>query len=337
MNSSNTNEKILITGGTGFLGSHTAIKLNNLGYEVTVSGRKEKSDASLLNNEIKYIQLDITNEQQVRKSIINFDYVIHCAALASPFGPYQSFYNANVVGTKNIINAVLNSNTKRLIYISTPSVYFDFTDKLSIKETDALPKTQYSHYAQTKHIADNLIRDAFHKKQLPVVSLRPRAIFGPGDQTITPRILKSKIFGRIPLIKGGNAIHDFTYVGNVVDAIVLSLKSNDKTLGKFYNITNDEPINLKNWFELLFTAYNLQTSYIKIPYFLIYNISVIIEFIYYIFKIKKEPPITSYAIGLFSNSQSLDISMAKEDLGYRPKITLKEGLKLTSKDSNVSK
>jgi nucleoside-diphosphate-sugar epimerase len=327
------NEIISITGATGYLGRSVAKRLIDSGKEVRLLGRNRSKIEDLISMGGTFVPLEISNLENVRKALVGSSTIIHCAALASPWGDYEIFSKTNILGTKNIIDYCLESKVDKLIYISTPSVYFDYKNRLSIKESDTLPIKQYSHYGDTKLKADELILKAFTEEKLPVISIRPRAIFGIGDETITPRILNAKLFGRTPLINSGLALHDFTYIDNVVDAISLCLNSDDRCLGEVFNISNDEPISTKVFFEKLLSAYSKNVSFINIPYFVLNPIVKTIELIFKIFKFEKEPKLTSYGIGLFANSQTLDISKAKEMLGYSPKVSLDEAMDIISKSN----
>src|SRR6185437_15399197 len=110
------------------------------------------------------------------------------AALSSPWGKYKDFYQANVLGTENLIKAA--PKDARFIHVSSPSIYFDFSEKHNIKEDDPLPRKPVNYYVKTKLMAEALIDKAFNEQQLNVITIRPRAIFGPYDRAILPRILK---------------------------------------------------------------------------------------------------------------------------------------------------
>lgn len=318
---------ILITGGTGFLGSHTATRLKNLNNNVSIIGRDKLKAQALIAKGINFHKVDIRNIEELNKVFDCIDVVIHCAAIASPYGKWEQFRSINIDGTKNIVNMCIKYKVKRLINISTPSVYFDYTNRTNIKESDPLPKAQVSFYGQSKLIADSFIKESVNKEKLHIVSLRPRAIFGIGDKTITPRIMNSKILGKVPLINKGNALHDITYIDNVVDAIILAIESDNKTNGQIYNITNDKPLQIDKIFELFHKSFNIHYRTMFINYRLISTIAFITESIFKIFQIKREPKLTRLGVGLFAHSQTLDIQKAKDELGYMPKVSIEEGIK----------
>src|SRR5690606_3825206 len=117
-------------------------------------------------------------------------------ALSSPGGKYSDFYNSNVIGTRNIVEGSRRHQVGRLIYVSTPSLYFDYTDRWNLSESAPLPRKPVNAYAATKRRAEEEVEPAF-AAGLPVITIRPRAIFGPGDQTILPRLLLANQKGRL--------------------------------------------------------------------------------------------------------------------------------------------
>ncbi len=314
---------ILITGATGCLGKNLALRLLKSNHDIHTTGRNEISASIIVKNGALFTKADICNREEIIELCKNKDIVFHCAALSSNWGRYDDFYQANVVGTKNIIEGCKKHKVSRLIYVSTPSIYFDFSDRFNIKENDALPFKSVNHYAATKLLAEKEIDKAFNEG-LDVITIRPRAIFGPYDTSIIPRIIRLSKKGSIPLINDGNNIIDVTYVDNVVEALIKCMEANENAIGEKYNITNGSPISLKNLLLMLFEKLNMRVSFRKVNYKAAYLLAGLIE---NIFKITdKEPKLTRYSVGVLSKSQTLDITKAKKDLGYTPEVTIEKGL-----------
>ena len=244
--------KMLVTGATSGLGRNLVTHLLQKGFDVTATGRNVTAGALLAQEGAKFLPANIADTKAIDTLCANIDMVFHCAALSSPWGQYNDFYSANVLGTKNVVAGCLKHHVSRLIHVSTPSIYFDFTAKLNINENDPLPKQPANYYAATKLEAEHIVEEAFEKYGLPVISIRPRAMFGPYDATIVPRILRASKGGRVPLIGGGNALVDATYVGNVVESLLLCAKAPASCFGKKYNITNGEPLPFKLFLEKIF-------------------------------------------------------------------------------------
>jgi nucleoside-diphosphate-sugar epimerase len=319
--------KILVTGGTGFLGKTLALRLLKLGYSVTVLGRNLTVGRELEEQGILFFQANLADSEKIINACAEQSIVFHCAALSAPWGRPKDFYNANVLGTRSITQGCLRHDVKRLIHVSSPSIYFDMTDRLNIKETDSFPALPVNHYAHTKRLAEEEV-DQASAQGLPVVTIRPRALFGPGDQTILPRLIRANQRLGIPMIDNGHALIDLTYIDNAVDALLCCIDSPGNTLGKKYNITNGTPTHLSTVLQSLFQKLNLPFRPINIRYPIAYAIASLLEGLSCTVLMGKEPLFTRYTIGVLAKSQTFDISEARNELGYKPVIGIDEGLDL---------
>lgn len=316
--------KIAITGATGFLGKRLTYHLRTLGHEPVAIGRNLSIGHQLEQSGIIFKYADLTRKIEIKDLFQGVEMVVHCAALSSPWGSYQDFYSANVLATQNVIAECQTHNIQRLVHISSPSIYFNGTHRYGVKESDPLPTTSVNHYAKTKLMAEREIDHAF-QQGLNTITIRPRGIFGSGDTTIFPRLLQANERGIFPLIAGGQALIDLTHVDNVIEAVILCLNASSSALGKKYNITNDDPRPLLQIMQLLCTATDTKMNLKKTPFWLIHSMAAIMEFLCKIFT-KKEPPLTKYSVALLAKSMTLDIGLAKKELGYTPKVRLEDGI-----------
>lgn len=317
--------KVLITGGTGFLGLKTAERMALAGYKVTAAGRNATLKSHFLEKDIAFCQMDLHHPQEVIAACRGQDIVIHCGALSASWGRYEEFFQTNVRGTQHVIKGCFTHDVKRLIHISSPSIYFDFSDRFDIRETDPLPTQSCNAYAQTKLLAEKTIDKAF-RDGLHVVTLRPRGIFGPGDTTIFPRLIEANRKHRLPLIHGGQALLDMTYVENVVDAILLSIQAPAAACGQKFNITNGEPWTALALVKCLCKKLEEPFYPKQINYTAAYAAAWGMELFSKYLRNYKEPHFTRYSIGIISKSQTLDIQAAKHILGYFPRFGMEEGI-----------
>lgn len=326
-------KKVLVTGATGFLGKYLIEELLNNDYEVVAQGRKE----NVLNDiKEKYnVQILKCSLDEIKDVELKVDYVIHAAALSTVWGKWEDFYNSNIVGTENVIDFCKKNNVKRLVYVSSPSIYSAKCDRLNINEEDFDKNNQLNFYIKSKILAENLI-NSIEDDKLEKVIIRPRGLFGIGDTSIIPRLIKANRKIGIPLFNDGKNIVDITCVENVATALRLAIES-ENAVGRTYNITNGEPREFKNILEELFKQINEPPKYLKINLNLMYGVSSVIEFIYKLFHIYKEPMITKYNICTLGYSQTLNIEKAKKDLNYIPKMTLSEGIKKYAEDYKRNK
>ncbi|GIW23023.1 MAG: 3-beta hydroxysteroid dehydrogenase [Candidatus Sericytochromatia bacterium] len=306
---------ILVTGASGFLGSIVVEELSkNKDYNLISTGRNKNNLEKLSNlSVIKQGFLENTNfTNEITK---NIDIIIHSAALSSPWGKYQDFYNSNILATQNLLKSAVKNNVRRFINISTPSIYFDYKDRFNIKE-DFLPKKFVNYYAETKYKAEMIVKEFFQKGLIEALSLRPRAIVGKGDTTIMPRLIKAQKSGKLRVIGDGKNILDITSVKNVVYAIDLSIKASSNALGEAYNITNDKPILIWEFIDKAFNKLGLKLNKNSVSFDIMYNIAKVLEELSKF--TNREPVLTCYGVGALSKSMTLNIDKAKSLLKYKP-------------------
>lgn len=317
--------RCLVTGSTGCLGINLTKRLVQEGHEVIALGRNQVLGAQVSQLGAEFITLDLSQTKELDVLMAQVECVFHCAALSSPWGRYKDFYQANVIATQNLIEATPKET--RFIHVSTPSIYFDFTEKHAIKEDSVLPKKPANHYVKTKLLAETLIDKAFAEQQLQVITLRPRAIFGAYDRSIIPRLLQAEKKGVVPIIGQGNNLIDISYVDNVVESLILASQAKSTCFGKKYNITNDEPKTLVEIIHLLFSALDRQVILKSIPLGLAKKLGQCLEYLHNLPFIKEEPRLTAYSAGVLALGQTLNIDAAKQELGYKPIYSIAEGIK----------
>ncbi|MCI5724457.1 MULTISPECIES: NAD-dependent epimerase/dehydratase family protein [Fusobacterium] len=315
--------RVLLTGATGFLGKYVIDELREQGYIITAFGRNEEIGKTLEKENISFFKGDFTNIDDLYKASENVEMIVHTGALSTIWGKWEDFYNTNIVGTENVLKICREKDIKRLVYISSPSIYAAPKDQLNISENEAPFENNLNFYIKSKILAEKKIKEY---SDVPTVILRPRGLFGIGDTSIIPRLLKLNNEKAIPLFDNGEQLIDITCVENVALAVRLALES-DKAVNNIYNITNGEPKKFKEILDLFFYEMNIEGNYKNLNYFFTKIIVNILENFYKIFKFQKEPILTKYTLYLLKYSQTLSIEKAKQDLNYQPKLTIAEGIK----------
>jgi nucleoside-diphosphate-sugar epimerase len=240
------------------------------------------------------------------------------------WGSARDFYRSNVLGTRNVIGGCEAGGVRRLVHVSTPSIYFRYESRMNVREDAPLPRQPANEYARTKLMAEHEVDRAF-ERGLPVITIRPRAIFGEGDNAILPRLISRLQTGRLRVIGDGKNITDLTYVENVVDALLLCAESPGVTLGRKYNITNGEPLPLWGLIEKLCQALGYEFPRRLIAFPLALGLASALEVICRLLPGQPEPLLTRYMVGVLARSTTLDISAARRDLGYQPRIPVEDG------------
>jgi len=315
-------KKVLITGATGFLGKYTVKEFSRHGYTVLATGRNKQNLAKLENKNVRTITCSLEKLPKLNQRV---DIVVHVAALSTIWGSWHDFYENNVVGTENVIDFCVRNKVKRLIFISSPSVYSGQGDRLKIMESDYDPENNLNYYIKSKLLAEKLVRKA-NTKTLQTVIIRPRGLIGVGDTSIVPRLIKANDSFGLPLFNDGHNLVDMTCVENVAYAVRLAAETKSAS-GQTYNISNGEPRQFRAIVEKLFLELGRQPHYKRPNLKTMYLLASLMERVYKLLHIYREPPLTRYTVCTLGYSQTLDISKAKRELGYSPILSLNEGIK----------
>lgn len=311
----------LVTGATGFLGQRICSDLLGKKESVVAQGRNSLIGSDLIKQGCTFVKVDL--RENIEHICHGIDCVIHSAALSSPWGKREDFIDINVKATIKLIESAIKNKVKKFIYISSTSVYFDFTNRINIKETDYVAKKAPSLYTETKLMAENAILK--YKDQIDIVIIRPRGIFGPKDTTLIPRVINAHDKGKLAIIGNKDTLLDLTYVGNVSYASLLASISNIES-GQIYNITNGEPVRVWKLIEEILARTNRELNKKVIPFTLVYYLAWLSELICSLPFINKEPTFTRYTTGLLAKSQTLNIDKAKDQLGYKPIMNMKDAI-----------
>lgn len=316
--------RILVTGATGFLGGAVSRRLLSAGHDVTATGRDPTRGQALSASGLRFEPADLCDQRAVGRLCDDVDAVVHCAALSSPWGPKQAFVQANVQATATLIAACRTGRVRRLVHISTPSIYMGRGDRELVREDDPLPRP-INQYAATKLKAERLVLAA-HAAGLPCVVLRPRAIFGPGDTTIFPRLIRALEGGMLPMLGDGLNRVDLTYIDNVVQAVDLALSAPASATGQAYNITNGEPVRLWEVVSRVCHALGLPPPRGRLPRPAGMVLGAALEMFHAALRPNIEPKLTRYTVQVLSCTMTLDITRARRQLGYEPLVSVDEGL-----------
>lgn len=320
--SNNRRPTILVTGATGFLGGALTRTLLLHGYRVRALGRNPHRHAQLqaLGADTRWV--DLRNRSAVQNACVGVDAVVHAGALSSLWGRARDFHAINVEGTRHVVDGCVAHRIRRLVHISSPSVVFDGRDQSNATEDVAYPRRFTSVYAATKKRAEDVVRAAA-RQGLETVTLRPKAMFGPGDTALLPRLIRAAAAGRLAQIGNGENRVDLTYVENVVHAILLSLES-PSAPGRTYTITNAEHPKLWDVVRRVLAHQRMNRTLRTVPIPLALVAASLLEA-----RARfdgREPALTRYSVLVLARTQTYDISAARRDLGYEPIIGVDDGL-----------
>jgi len=318
--------KAFVTGGGGFLGKAIVKLLRARGDEVRSFSRNPHPDLTEMG--VEHCRGELGDAEAVKRAVKGCDIVFHVAAKAGVWGPYEEFYQANVLGTKHVIDACRQFGIKRLVYTSSPSVVFDGSDMEGVDESVPYPEHFEAFYPQTKAEAEQLVLQA-NDQTLATVALRPHLIWGPEDNHLVPRILERGAKGALRKLGSRECLVDTLYIDNAALAHLQAadhLDVGSAVAGKAYFLSQGEPLPIWDVVNRILGAGGLAPVTRTISPSLAYKIGAILEKVYGLLNLKGEPRMTRFVAKELSTSHWFDLSAAKNDFGYQPEVTFDEGM-----------
>ncbi|MGB5283024.1 MAG: NAD-dependent epimerase/dehydratase family protein [Polyangiales bacterium] len=316
---------ILVTGGGGFIGRSIVRALLDRGEPVRVLCR---GDYPLLREwRVDLRRGDIRDQDAVAAAVEGCDAVFHTAAHIDLWGPYETFFAVNTLGTRHVIDACHQHRVRRLVYTSTPSVVHSGDAVSGVDESAPYPSQFEAHYPATKALAEQEALAA-NGAALSTVAIRPHLVWGPGDSSALPRLVARAKAGRLRMVGRPQQI-DTTYIDNAVDAHLLAydrLEPGSPVAGKAYFITQGEPLEGPTFINDMLDAAGLPPVSRTIPAPLARSAAALAEAVWNTFKLQSEPPVTRFLVSQLSTAHWYDISAARRDLGYDPKVSYREGM-----------
>jgi nucleoside-diphosphate-sugar epimerase len=319
--------KALVTGGGGFLGKAIVQGLLARGDAVRSFSRSDYPELRALGVQVFRGDLASSGPALV-EAVTGCDVVFHVAAKAGIWGPYHDYYQANVVGTENVLAACRLARVPRLVYTSSPSVVFNGQDMEGVDESIPYATHFEAHYPRTKALAEQKVLQA-NDTELATVAIRPHLIWGPGDNHLVPRILSLARVGRLRRIGRHQNLIDSTYVDNAAAAHLLAanrLFPGSPVNGNAYFLSQGEPLPLWDLINRILATADLPPVTRTIPLPLAYAAGWLLETLHHVLPLRTEPRMTRFLARELATAHWFNITAARCDLGYHPTISIAEGL-----------
>ena len=312
---------VLVTGASGFLGRAVATELVGAGHEVRTFQRRASGVDGATD-----ILGSITERDQVARAIKGAEGVIHLAAKVSLAGDARAFHAVNVEGTRTVLAAAEATGVSRLVYVSSPSVAHTGSALAGVGAEAASPEHARGEYARTKAQAEllALARDSF---EMRVIAIRPHLVWGPGDTQLIGRIVDRARRGRLPLLNGGTALIDTTYIDNAASGIVAALHRADVAHGNAYVLTNGEPRPVGDLLAAICLAAGVRPPRWSIPAAVGRAAGSIVERVWAVRPGADEPPMTRFLAEQLSTAHWFDQSDIRRALEWSPSVSIDEGLR----------
>jgi hypothetical protein len=314
--------RIFITGASGFIGGAIAQAMKSE-HEVLAMSRSDRSDLRIKELGAEPVRCDLTTLEP--GDIPDCDAVVHCAAYVESWGTRETTWQINVEGTERTLNAARTAGARRFLHMSSEAVLWRGQDLIDVSEDHPYPNRTPYLYSETKAEAERLVRAANQNGAMETTMLRPRFVWGPGDQTLAPEITAMVEKGAFMWIDGGRARTSTTHIDNLVHGAKLVLERG--TGGEAYFVTDGEVRSFREFLPELMKAYGVELGDRSMPSAIVRPAAMLAEGIWRTFKLSGAPPITRHAIDLMCCDCILKIDKIEKNLGYKPVVSVVEGLR----------
>lgn len=311
--------RVFVTGGSGFVGGAVFSAFAGR-YELSAMARSESAAAKVKARGAAPVSCSL--DHVTAAHLAGVDAVVHAAAYVEEWGPWSAFYGANVEGTRRLLAAAKAAGVRRFVHIGTEAALFRGQSMLRVDETAPLALDSPFPYSRSKAMAEREVRSA-NGEGMTTIILRPRAIWGPGDETILPAVRKMVDAGKFKWIGGGHYRTSTTHVANLVHAIELAL-----TRGwgaQAYFVLDDGEQDLRDFFVRYLRTAGVELPSDEVPREVVRFAARVLEPIHEVFDLGP-PPITRFAANMMSVDCVLVDDLARKELGYRPVVSVEEGL-----------
>ncbi len=314
-----------ITGATGFVGSHVAERVRAQGHTARCLVRASSDTDFLKSIGAEIVVGELTDAETLANALRGVDVVVHSAAKVGDWGPVGDYRQVNVEGLRSLLDAVKGVRISRFVHVSSLGVY-EARHHYGTDETEPLPAEHIDGYTQSKVEAEALSLDYHRKHGVPVAVLRPGFIYGPRDRSVLPRLIERLKAGSVVYIARGQHALNTTFVGNLIDAIMLAA-THPAAVGEVFNITDGDFVSKRKFFEAVADGLELPRPKRNIPLFLARVLARWRERAFRRRNSPTPPRLTQAMLKFAGLNLDYSIGKARTVLGYSPKVGFDEGMK----------
>ncbi|KAB2343274.1 NAD-dependent epimerase/dehydratase family protein [Actinomadura rudentiformis] len=315
--------KVAVTGASGFVGGAVCRALADHGIETLAFGRRPEVAPGHLGG-ATYRSWDLTSGPLAAAPEV--DAVVHCAGTVTDWGPAATFFATNLGGTRNALRTFPGA---RFVHVSTASVYDPYRPTVMATEDEAPVFRYLNAYGASKMAAERAVLSVMRghgpapwrraRPRREAIILRPHAVYGPGDTTLLPRVLSSVRGPVLPATGRGGNLVSLTSIGNLVEACLLAACGPTGT--GVYNVTDAEPVTLRDALHEILAERGVHARPIFLPARAVRPIATAVEGAFLLARRPNPPRLTRYAVSHLAVERTLDITAARDALGYDPKPT----------------
>ena len=318
---------ILVTGGNGFVGRHVVSALQDRGDDMRVLALPGEDTSWLEQRGVAIYRGDVRVPGSLARPVQGADAVLHLAAMMDVWRPIGDYQAVNVTGTQNIGRAALAAGVRRLVHMSSSSVY---GMALGRPADESFPLAPFPDpYPITKAAGDSAVQRMIAEDHLPAVIIRPDQIFGPGDHLHFGRMAGRLRSGRGIVVGSGENAMPFVYITDVVQGLLLALDS-DHAVGQAYNIGSDRPLTQQQFLDAIAYDIGVSPPRFHVPYRILYAAGYLAERLAMVTPSWSRPPITRLGVAFFGTDNRYATGKARRELGYSPQVELRDGVRMTA-------
>lgn len=320
----------LVTGATGLLGSHIVEQLRRRNMPVRALVRRGSDRAWLQTQGVEFAEGDVTDRASLAAACAGCDVVYHSAAKVGDWGEWDEFQRITIDGTQNMLDAAIAAGVRRFVHVSSISTYGYHTEEGTIDETFPLGYKVYkwAYYTRSKIQAEELAWRAYRDGKIELTVIRPAWIYGPRDRATIARLANLIRNGGAKILGRGDNRLNVVYAGNIAEAAITAAHMREAN-GEAFNCSNDGEITQQQYFDLLARALGAPPVSRHVPYRVAYTAGFVLECLGHLFRWKKPPMVTRYAVWLMGRRSFFSAEKARRMLNWRPTVPYDVGVPAT--------
>lgn len=316
--------RAFVTGGSGFVGKRLIATLREQGHTVRALGRSEAAQNEVRLAGAEPVPGDLSDVEALKRGMEGCEIVFHSAAYLRAWGPREAFFEANVRGTENVLEAARAAGLKRMLHVSTEAVLVDGSPLVNVDETRPLPEKPIGNYSATKNASERLVRSV-NSPEFETIVVRPRFVWGKGDNTVLPSIIQAVKAGKFRWFNGGHYKTSTCHVANCVEGIMLAAEKG--TGGSVYFLTDGEPADFRDFVTAMLKTQGVTPGKGTISYGLAMGLASVSELLWNFLPLPGDPPVTRSEVLLVGQEVTVSDAKARRELGYQGRVTREEGLR----------
>ncbi|HJL15023.1 MAG TPA: NAD-dependent epimerase/dehydratase family protein [Sandaracinaceae bacterium LLY-WYZ-13_1] len=313
--------RVFVTGGSGFVGGHVIEGLVRDGHEVRAMARSGSSAAKV--EAFGGAPVRCALGEVPASALEGCDAVVHAAAFVEEYGTRRQYWEANVEGTAQLLEAARDAGVGRFVLVGTEAALFDGGDLIDADETHPYPARHRFLYSETKAEAERRVLAA-NDDAMTTMSVRPCFVWGPRDNSVLPAVLRMVEDGGWVWLDGGRRLTSTTHVANLVHGIALALERGEG--GEAYFVTDDENRTIREFVSAYAATAGAELPDRSLPGSVARAVAGMLEGTWRLLGIRRPPPLTRMAAAMMSRDKTVVCDKAKRELDYAPVVSVREGL-----------